>query len=123
MLQLYFVLLVRKRRHVGSCRPLENKIISPRLRTLGSKELYIFGANKSQSLFGSSHRTLVALFPALRQMIADKLQTDRITDILRQKVSSEDKIQFWNELKVISVSRCVVLVLSGVYLCNYPAEK
>ena len=26
-------------------------------------------------------------------------------------------MQFWTELKVISVSRCVVLVLSGVYLC------
>merc|ERR1719150_3489382 len=81
----------------------------------------ILQAARKQNHFTSTentcHRTLVALFPALRQMIADKLQTDRITDILRQKVSSEDKIQFWNELKVISVSRCVILVLSGVYLC------
>ena len=74
--------------------------------------------NHFTSTENTSHRTLLALFPALRQKIAENLDTDSITDILRQKPSSEDKIQFWTELKVISVSRCVVLVLSGVYLCN-----
>jgi len=81
----------------------------------------ILEAARKQNHFTSTEntcqRTIAALFPALRQMIADKLDTDSITNILRQKPQTEDKVQFWTELKVISVSRCVVLVLSGVYLC------
>ena len=81
----------------------------------------ILEAARKQNHFTSTEntcqRTLAALFPALRQRIADKLDTDSITSILRQNPKTEDKIQFWTELKVISVSRCVVLVLSGVYLC------
>ena len=74
--------------------------------------------NHFTSTENTAHRTLAALFPALRQVIGEKLETDTITNILRQRPPTEDKIQFWTELKVISVSRCVVLVLSGVYLCN-----
>ena len=74
--------------------------------------------NHFTSTENTAHRTLAALFPALRQVIGEKLDTDTITNILRQRPPTEDKIQFWTELKVISVSRCVVLVLSGVYLCN-----
>ena len=73
--------------------------------------------NHFTSTENTAHRTLAALFPALRQVIGEKLDTDTITNILRQRPPTEDKIQFWTELKVISVSRCVVLVLSGVYLC------
>ena len=82
----------------------------------------ILEAARKQNHFASTentaHRTLAALFPALRQVIGEKLETDTITNILRQRPPTEDKIQFWTELKVISVSRCVVLVLSGVYLCK-----
>ena len=74
--------------------------------------------NHFTSTENTAHRTLAALFPALREVIGEKLDTDTITNILRQRPPTEDKIQFWTELKVISVSRCVVLVLSGVYLCN-----
>jgi len=60
--------------------------------------------------------TLAALFPTLRSNVEDNLDAERITKILRGKPSPEDKIEFWNELKVIAVSRCVVLVVGGVYL-------
>jgi len=60
--------------------------------------------------------TLAALFPTLRHNVEDNLDAERITKILRGKPSPEDKIEFWNELKVIAVSRCVVLVVGGVYL-------
>ena len=80
--------------------------------------------NHFTSTENTAHRTLAALFPALREVIGEKLDTDTITNILRQRPPTEDKIQFWTELKVISVSRCVVLVLSGVYLCkNHLTEK
>ena len=73
--------------------------------------------NHFTSTENTAHRTLAALFPALRQVIGERLDTDTITNILRQRPPTEDKVQFWTELKVIAVSRCVVLVLSGVYLC------
>jgi len=60
--------------------------------------------------------TLAALFPTLRKVLEEKLDADKITAILRQKPSPEDKIEFWNELKVIAFSRCIVLVIGGVYL-------
>ena len=63
--------------------------------------------------------TLAALFPTLRKVLEEKLDADKITAILRQKPSPEDKIEFWNELKVIAFSRCIVLVIGGVYLCKY----
>jgi len=60
--------------------------------------------------------TLAALFPTLRNIVEEKLDAESITKILRTKPSPEDKIEFWNELKVIAISRCVVLVVGGVYL-------
>ena len=62
--------------------------------------------------------TLSSLFPLLRKKIEECLDTDSITDTLRvnKEMSNKEKIEMWEELKVVSVSRCVVLVVAGVYL-------
>jgi len=62
--------------------------------------------------------TLSSLFPLLRKKIEECLDTDSITDTLREnkEMSNKEKIEMWEELKVVSVSRCVVLVVAGVYL-------
>jgi len=62
--------------------------------------------------------TLHSLFPLLRKVIAECLDTDSRTTELKQnkELRSEEKIRLWNELKIISVSRCLVLVVAGVYL-------
>jgi len=62
------------------------------------------------------NHTLEALFPALRRGIQEKLDSDKITAVLRNKPEPADKIRFWEELKVIAVSRCLVLVLGGVFI-------
>lgn len=60
--------------------------------------------------------TLEALFPALRRRIQEKLDSDKITAVLRNKPEPADKMLFWEELKVIAFSRCLVLVLGGVFI-------
>jgi len=60
--------------------------------------------------------TLSALFPTLRKSIEDKLDTDSLTKLLRENPSQSDKIALWNDLKVIAISRCLVVVLGGTYL-------
>jgi len=80
----------------------------------------LFEKARKQNHFSATEstctHTLAALFPTLRKIVEEKLDADRITAILREKPSAQDKIEFWNELKVIAVSRCVVLVVGGVYL-------
>ena len=82
----------------------------------------LFEKARKQNHFSATEstctHTLAALFPTLRKIVEEKLDADRITAILREKPSAQDKIEFWNELKVIAVSRCVVLVVGGVYLCK-----
>lgn len=60
--------------------------------------------------------TLEALFPTLRRVVGCQLDADRITAILKNKPPPSEKLQLWEELKVISFSRCFVLILGGVYL-------
>jgi len=80
----------------------------------------LFEKARKQNHFSATEstctHTLAALFPTLRKIVEEKLDADRITAILREKPSPEDKIEFWNELKVIAISRCLVLVVGGVYL-------
>eukprot|EP00092_Neocalanus_flemingeri_P017610 GFUD01019052.1.p1 GENE.GFUD01019052.1~~GFUD01019052.1.p1 ORF type:complete len:405 (+),score=96.76 GFUD01019052.1:382-1596(+) len=80
----------------------------------------LFEKARKQNHFSATEstctHTLAALFPTLRKLIEEKLDADRITAILREKPSPEDKIEFWNELKIVALSRCVVLVVGGVYL-------
>jgi len=80
----------------------------------------LFDKARKQNHFSATEstctHTLAALFPTLRKMVEEKLDSDRITAILREKPSPEDKLEFWNELKIIAFSRCVVLVIGGVYL-------
>lgn len=62
--------------------------------------------------------TLAALFPLLRKELTESLDTESLTSELRSNkdLSKEDKLRLWNELKSVSVTRCVVLVVGGVYL-------
>jgi len=60
--------------------------------------------------------TLEALFPSLRRVVECQLDADRITTILKNKPSPSEKLQLWEELKVIGFSRCFVLIVGGVYL-------
>jgi len=60
--------------------------------------------------------TLEALFPSLRKAIEERLDSDKILAVLRDKPPPEEKLLFWQELKVISISRCLVLVVGGVYM-------
>jgi len=80
----------------------------------------LFDKARKQNHFSATEstctHTLAALFPTLRKIVEERLDSDRITAILREKPSPEDKIEFWNELKIIALSRCVVLVIGGVYL-------
>ena len=63
-------------------------------------------------------QTLTSLFPLLRKLITKTLDTDSIKTQLKdtENISQDDKIKLWKELKVISVSRCVLMVVGGVYL-------
>ena len=63
-------------------------------------------------------QTLTSLFPLLRKLITKPLDTDAIKTQLKdtENISQDDKIKLWMELKVISVSRCVLMVVGGVYL-------
>jgi peroxin-3 len=80
----------------------------------------LFEKARKQNHFSATEstctHTLAALFPTLRRVVEQQLDADSITTILREKPSPQDKIEFWNELKVIAISRCVVLVVGGVYL-------
>lgn len=60
--------------------------------------------------------TLEALFPTMRRVVETQLDADRITEVLKSKPPPTEKLQLWEELKVISFSRCFVLILGGVYL-------
>ena len=63
-------------------------------------------------------QTLTSLFPLLRKLITKTLDTDSIKTQLKdaENLSQDDKVKLWMELKVISVSRCVLVVVGGVYL-------
>jgi len=90
------------------------------IRTQENETKKLFEKARKQNHFSATEstctHTLAALFPTLRRIVEEKLDADRITAILREKPSPEDKIEFWTELKVIAFSRCVVLVVGGVYL-------
>ena len=77
---------------------------------------------RKDNQFSSTEHTCVAtlssLFPVLRHVIESNLDTETITTLLRENrnMSTEEKMTHWTQLKVISVSRCLVLVIGGVYL-------
>lgn len=96
---------------VAECQLIKNQELETQKLLEKARKQNHFSATES-----TCTHTLAALFPTLRKLVEEKLDSDRITAILRGKPSAEDKIEFWNELKVIALSRCVVLVVGGVYL-------
>jgi len=75
---------------------------------------------RKQSHFAATENTCIhtldALFPTLKRVVETHLDSEKVTAVLKNKPPPVEKLQLWEELKVISFSRCFVLVIGGVYL-------
>jgi len=75
---------------------------------------------RKQSHFAAAENTCIhtleALFPTLKRAVETQLDSERVTAVLKNKPPPVEKLQLWEELKVISFSRCFFLVVGGVFL-------
>jgi len=60
--------------------------------------------------------TFLTMFATLRTEIQTQLDTEAITSLLREKPGTSEKLELWQKLKVLSISRCIALSVCGVHL-------
>jgi len=93
-------------RHLVSSREEETRKLLERTR----KSTHF---SATESTFSN---TFISLLSVLGTEIETQLNPEAITSSLRDRPGAEEKIQLWHQLKVLSISRCISLVLGGVHL-------
>lgn len=82
------------------------------------QELEYLAQARKQHHFESNQKTctitLFSLLPSLKQTLLDELNTEAITAQLREK--SDNKLQLWEELKILSFTRTICSVYSSCLL-------
>lgn len=82
------------------------------------QELEYIAHARKQHHFESNQKTctitLFSLLPSVKQALLEQLNTEAITQQLRQK--SENKLQLWEELKILSFTRTFCSVYSSCLL-------
>lgn len=93
-----------------------------RLREFQEKEATECLAHiRRQHHFDSNQRTcnstVLSVLPCLREALCQKLNTERLTDQLRSRPSN--KVEIWEELKMMSFTRTAVAVYGCCFLVIY----
>ena len=95
------------------------KYISWKISEWGELKAIEFSSEaKKQFHFESNQRTctmtFISFLPNIRDVIVDKLNTEKLLEVLKMKPAN--KLEIWEELKVLSLSRVVCSILSNVAL-------
>jgi len=89
-------------------------------RTREVEEAKLMETLKKRNHFSSTESTCVhtlhSLYSSLLNSLDEQLDADGILALLREKPPPEEKVRLWGDLKVVSISRCLVTIIASVYL-------
>jgi len=75
-------------------------------------------ANHFSSTESTCRHTLASLLPSLREQVHLHLDPGPVMAELREGPGPEEKIRLWQRLKVVTISRCLAVVVGGAHLAT-----